>query len=89
MQRFSDNLPRIAEVASLVSGRTHVTFHTQPGASLLLAGVIEPSTTPRHGLAQEYYQRSAGSPHFGTMPLAIEDRASTGEVMSGLDWHRH
>jgi len=37
MQRFSDNLPRIAEVASLVSGRTHVTFHTQPGASLLLA----------------------------------------------------
>ena len=70
MQRFSDNLPRIAEVANLVSGRTYVTFHTQPGVSLLLAGVkIEPSTILRDG----------------TMPLPSEDLSSIGEVMSGID----
>jgi hypothetical protein len=37
MQRFSDNLPRIGHYA-LASGRTMITFRTQPGPRQLAAG---------------------------------------------------
>jgi AraC-like DNA-binding protein len=86
MQRLSDNLPRVCDVASVVSGRTYITFRTQPGPSLLQAGVeIHPSTILRHGQAREYYQRSSGSAQFGAMSLPLEDMASVGETMAGLD----
>jgi AraC-like DNA-binding protein len=86
MQRFSDNLPRVCDVANLISGRTYITFRTQPGPALLHAGIeIDQSAILRHGQAQEYFQRSSGSVSFGTMSLPIEDIASVGEVMSGLD----
>ena len=34
MQRFSDNLPRVAHLAG-ASGRVFISFRTQPGPSLL------------------------------------------------------
>jgi hypothetical protein len=73
MQRLSDNLPRIADVASVMGGRSYITFRAQPGPSLVQAGVeLDPSAILRHGQAPEYYQRSAGSANLGTMSLPIE-----------------
>jgi AraC-like DNA-binding protein len=86
MQRFSDNLPRICDVTGLINWRAYVTFRTQPGPSLLQAGVeIHPSAVVRHGQSHDYFQRSSGSASFGTISLPIEDIALVGEVMSGLD----
>jgi AraC-like DNA-binding protein len=86
MQRFSDSLPRIADVASVISDRTYITFRARPGPSLLQGGVeLDPSTILRHGRADEYYQRSSGSASFGTMSLPAEDIAPVGEAMAGLD----
>jgi AraC-like DNA-binding protein len=86
MQRFSDSLPRIADATNVISGRTYISFRTRPGPSLVQGGVeIEPSAVLRHGQAQEYYQRSSGSASFGTMSLPVEDIASVGEAMAGLD----
>ena len=86
MQRFSDNLPRICDVTNLISGRTYITFRARPGPSLFQAGVeLDESAILRHGQAQECYQRSSGSASFATMSLPIEDIASLGGAMSGLD----
>ena len=86
MQRFSDNLPRIADVTSVIPGRAYITFRTRPGPSLMQGGVdIDQFTVLRHGLAPEYYQRTSGSASFGTMSLPLEDIASVAGAMSGLD----
>ncbi len=86
MQRFSDNLPRISHAGNLISSRTYITFRTRPGPSLLQSGLeIDPSTVLRHGPALDYYQRSSGSASFGTMSLPVEDIASVGGAMVGID----
>ena len=86
MQRFSDNLPRIADVTSIIPGRAYLTFRTQSGPSLVQSGVdLDPSTVLRHGPAREYYQRTSGSACFGTMSVPVEDIASVGEAMAGFD----
>ena len=86
MQRFSDNLSRVCDVGNLASGRTYITFRTQPGRSLLQTGVeLHPSAVMRHSPAPEYYQRSSGPVSFGTMSLPTDDIASVGGVMSGRD----
>jgi len=46
---------------------------------------IEPSAIVLHSQAPDYYQQSSGSVSFGTMSLPIEDIASVGEAMAGLD----
>ena len=86
MQRFSDNLPRIADVTGVVSGRTYITFRTQPGPCVLWDGVENhPSGILRFGQAGDHYQRSSGACDFATMSLPTEKIASVGELMSGLD----
>ena len=86
MQRFSENLPRIVDIAEAVRGRAYIFFRIRPGPELLLAGVeIEPSGILRHGQADQSYQRSSGSASFGTMSLPSEDMATVGETMAGLD----
>ena len=86
MQRFSDNLPRIADVTSVIPGRAYLTFRTQRGPSLVQSGLdLDPSTVLRHGPAREYYQRTSGSACFGTMSVPVEDIAPVGEAMAGLD----
>jgi hypothetical protein len=76
MQRFSDNLPRVCDVGNLISGRTYITFRTQPGPSLVQTSVeLHPSAILRQGPAPDCYQRSTGSAHFGAMSLPIEDVA--------------
>ena len=85
MQRFSDDLPRIAQVTNATAGRTYITFRTRPGPSLLWDGLeVLQSAILQFG-ANEYYQRSSGSASFGAMSLPIEDIASLGEAIAEVD----
>jgi len=86
MQRYSDNLSRILNVTNLTAGRTYISFRTRPGPSFLQGGMeLSPFVVQWHGPGSDYYQRSSGSAHFGTMSLPVEDSASVGEAMAGLD----
>lgn len=87
MQRFSDNLPRVADASRLLPGRAYFTIRTRPGPSLVQGGVdILPSAILRHEREQEgYYQRSSGPADFGTMSLPIADIAALGETLTGVD----
>jgi len=85
MQRFSENLPRVVEAATRKE-RAYISFRPQPGPDLLQAGVeIEPSAVLKHGQSHEYYQRSSGPISLGTMSLPVEDIASFGEALAGID----
>ena len=85
MQRFSDNLPRIAHSAN-VAGRAFISFRTQPGPSLLASGVeMQPTSLIRRSHNQEYFQQSAGFARFGSMSLPIEDMVSIGAAVAGCD----
>jgi AraC-like DNA-binding protein len=86
MQRFSENLPRIAGAANLVGGRTYFSLGTRAGPTLLQDGLeMHPSTIIRWGPGAEFYQRSSGSAHLGTMSLPVEAIAPLGEAMAGVD----
>jgi AraC-like DNA-binding protein len=86
LQRFSENLPRVAYAANLLPGRAYFTFRTQRGPSLLQSGVEIPSSTVlRHGAPNGYYQRSSGAVEFGTMSLPLADMATLGETMADAD----
>jgi len=73
MQRYSEDLPRIV-YSPKVPGRNVISFRTQPGSSLLFAGIeTQLSGIIRHGGdADGFYQSSSGSAHFGTMSLPID-----------------
>jgi AraC-like DNA-binding protein len=85
MQRFSDNLPRILHSAA-TPGRTFITFHTQPGPSLLWEGIeLRPTSITRHSEGQNSFQRSSGSACFGAMSLPVEEMVSVGAAVAGCD----
>jgi AraC-like DNA-binding protein len=85
MQRFSDNLPRIAHSAA-ISGRATISFRTQPGPSLLWAGVeMQPIKITRHSEGANTFQHSSGSACWGAMSLPAEDIAIVGAAMVGCD----
>jgi AraC-like DNA-binding protein len=85
MQRFSDNLPRIAHSAA-ISGRATISFRTQPGPSLLWGGVeMQPTNIVRHGEGDSTFQRSSASASWGAMSLPIADMASVGAAIGGCD----
>lgn len=85
LQRFSDNLPRIAHAAN-IAGRAFVSFR-EPGPSLLADGLeVDPTSILRHSKAHEFHQRSFGSANFGAISLAVDDMAAVGEAMAGLDF---
>jgi AraC-like DNA-binding protein len=85
MQRFSERLPRVMHSA-LVPGRAIITFRTQPGPSLLWSGAeMQAGSITRHSEGHEAYQLSSGLASFGAMSLPVEDMASVGEAMAGLD----
>jgi AraC-like DNA-binding protein len=85
MQRFSDNLPRIAHSAT-TSERAIISFRTDLGPSLLAGGTeMHPSAIVRHTRREEYHQCSSGSARFGTMSLPVDDLAAVGEAMAKID----
>jgi hypothetical protein len=82
MQRFSDNLPRIAHSAT-ASERAIISFPTELGPPLLAGGAeMHPSAIVRHTRREEYHQRSSGSAQFGTISLPVDDLAAVGEAMA-------
>ncbi len=85
MQRFSDNLPRVAHSAGK-SGRTIISFRTHPGPSLLWGGAeMHPTNIVRHGEGESTFQRSSGSANWGAMSLPMEVAAAVGETLAGCD----
>jgi len=85
MQRFSENLPRIAHSA-MMAGRASITFRTQPGPSLLWSGVeLQPNSITRHSEGESSHQLSSGSACFGAMSLPVEKMVSVGAVIAGCD----
>jgi len=88
MQRFSDNLPRVAHSAG-AGGRVTISFRTQPGPTLLWGGAeMLPTNIVRHGECRSPFQRSSGSAAWGAMSLPVDDAAAVGEALAGSDLTR-
>ena len=88
MQRFSDNLPRVAHSAG-TGGRVTISFRTQPGPTLLWGGAeMQPTNIVLHGEGGSPFQRSSGSAAWGAMSLAVEDAVAIGETLAGCDLTR-
>src|SRR5271165_2141304 len=84
MQRFSDNLPRVAHSAA-GTGRAVISFRTEPGPSLLWSGVeMQPTNIIRHSEGKSSFQHSSGSACWGAMSLPVEDMVSVGAAMAKL-----
>jgi hypothetical protein len=85
MQRFSDNLPRIAHSAAM-TGRAIISSRTEPGPDLRWGGIdVQPASIMRHSEGQNSFQRSAGSACWGAMSLPVEEMASVGTAVAGCD----
>jgi AraC-like DNA-binding protein len=85
MQRFSDNLPRVAHSAA-GTGRAIISFRTHPGPSLLWGGVeMQPANITRHNEGGSSFQHSSGLACWGAMSLPVEDMAAAGTAIAGLD----
>jgi AraC-like DNA-binding protein len=85
MQRFSDNLPRIAHSAS-VTGRAIISFRTEPGPNFLWSGAeMHPTNIMRHSEGGSSYQRTSGLASWGAMSLPVADMAAVGETLAGCD----
>jgi AraC-like DNA-binding protein len=85
MQRFSDNLPRVAHSASM-TGRAIISFRTKPGPSFLWNGAeIDPTDIMRASEGGSAYQRTSGSASWGSMSLPVADAAAVGETLAGCD----
>ncbi|HKM74470.1 MAG TPA: helix-turn-helix domain-containing protein [Stellaceae bacterium] len=85
MQRFSDNLPRVAHSAA-GTGRAVISFRTEPGPSLLWSGVeMQPTNIIRHSEGKSSFQHSSGSACWGAMSLPVEDMVSVGAAIAGVD----
>ena len=60
MQRFSDNLPRVAHSAAM-TGRAIISFRTKPGPSLLWSGVeMQPTNIIRHSQGKDSFSTHPG-----------------------------
>ena len=85
MQRFSDNLPRIAHSAAM-TGRAIISFRTELGPDLRWGGIdVQPASIMRHSEGQNSFQRSSGSACWGAMSLPIEEMVSVGTAVAGCD----
>jgi hypothetical protein len=81
LQRFSDNLPRIAHSA-LASGRAMFSFLTQQGPLQLSSGMeMKPSSIVRHGEGRTNILRSSGLACYGTLSLPLDQIAYIGELL--------
>jgi AraC-like DNA-binding protein len=84
MQRFSDNLPRVAHSAPQTR-RAMISFRTEPGPSLLWGGVeMLPTNITRHE-GRDTFQHSSGSACWGAMSLPVEEMVSVGAAIAGCD----
>ena len=85
MQRFSENLSRVSHVAGW-GGRAVIAFRTEPGPSFLRSGIeMQPTVIIRHSAGQSYFHHSSGFASYASMSIPIEDMATAGSVIAGVD----
>jgi AraC-like DNA-binding protein len=85
VQRFSDNLPRLAHSASM-AGRAIVSFCTQPGPSFLWDGAeMRPTDILRHKEGGSSYQHTSGAANWGAISLPVDDMALVAATAAGCD----
>jgi AraC-like DNA-binding protein len=85
MQRFSDDLPRVAHIDGH-GERAIISFRTQPGPSMSCAGFdLQPSAILRHRPGGSSFQHTTGPSRFGSMSLSLEDFESIVGVIAGSD----
>ena len=85
MQRFFDNLPRVAHSAPQ-TGRATISFRTEPGPSFLWSGVeMQSAGIMRHTEGKNSFQHSAGPTSWGAMSLPVEEMVSAGAAIAGCD----
>jgi AraC-like DNA-binding protein len=85
MQRVSDNLPRVARVASSPA-RTIISFPSTPGPTHLWGGREIPwGTAYLIGNGQDIFERSSGSAETATMSLPVDDFASVVSTITHRD----
>ena len=83
MQRFSDNLPRVAHTAAK-PGRMIISFRTAPGPNLVWGGLeMSPETILRHTEAFDAFQKSSGCAAWGSMSVSLAAVADIGSMMAG------
>jgi AraC-like DNA-binding protein len=85
MLRFSDNLPRVKHSANITE-RTIISFRTQHGPRLFCNGKeMHPGNIKQLGPGQSANQQSAGLASVGVMSLPVEDMASAGKAIAGIE----
>jgi AraC-like DNA-binding protein len=85
MQRFSENLPRVAHSATN-SGRSTVAFVTDNSSRLTSGGMeLLPERLVQRPEGHSHYHRIPGPTCFGAMSLPIADMVKLGETMVGRD----
>jgi AraC-like DNA-binding protein len=85
MQRFSDNLPRVAHSVAK-AGRVVISFRTAPGPNLVWGGLeMTPETILRHNEAFDSFQRSSGDAVWGSVSFPVSVVADVGSAMAGHD----
>jgi AraC-like DNA-binding protein len=85
MQRFSDNLARVAHAAAK-PGRVIISFRTTPGPSLTWGGLeMTPHTILRHDMAFDSFQRSSGPAAWGSVSFPVTTITNVASVMAGRE----
>jgi AraC-like DNA-binding protein len=85
VQRFADNLPRVAH-AALPPGRAIISFRTERGPDLFWGGLqMLPTAIFWHSNGSCCFQRSSGSASWGSMSLPIEMWCETLATLAGRD----
>jgi hypothetical protein len=85
MLRYSDNLPRIKHSTN-ITGRTIIAFRTQHGPGLFFNGKeMHPGNIKQLGPGQSDNQQSGGLASVGVMSLPVEDMASVGKAIAGIE----
>jgi AraC-like DNA-binding protein len=85
MQRFADNLPRVAHV-TLPLGRAVISFGITAGPDQFWSGLeMSPSSILRHNDGSSSFHRSSGLASWGSMSLPVELAGWVVAMLAGQD----
>ena len=83
--KCSDNLPRVKH-ATNITGRIIIRFRTQPGLGKFFNGTeMHSGNIYQLGPGQSDTQQSTGLTSTGVMSLPVEDMASVGKEIAGIE----
>jgi AraC-like DNA-binding protein len=85
MQRFSESLPRIMNVA-MGRERAVISFHTKPGPTMIRGGAETSSDTlTRVPAGVSFFQRTTGPTCWGSLSLPMEDACTLSAAIAGFE----